>query len=211
MTTRFNKTNFRNICKTLANKHSYFNDIIKQYGYPPMFVRSLSFETLVQIILEQQVSLASAKAAYNKLKEKISIVTVSNFLKLSNEDLKACYFSRQKIVYTNCLAVEIKNGNLSLDLLIDMKDDKIKSELKKIKGIGDWSADVFLMMALQSCNCFPMGDVALIKSVKEVLNLPNTTTKEEIELLTNDWKPYRTIAAFLLWWAYINKRKINWN
>ncbi len=211
MILRFNKSNFLKHCKTLASKHSYFNEIILQYGYPPFFNRSNSFETLVQIILEQQVSLASARAAYNKLQDKIEIVSTSNFLKLTEDELRACYFSRQKICYTRELATEIENGNLNLDELEIMDDEKIRIELKKIKGIGDWTADVFLMMALQSRDCFPLGDVALIKSTKEVLNLNNAKTKEEIELISNNWKPYRTIAAFILWWAYINKRNIKWN
>ena len=208
MTVSFNKTNFKLHCDALAKEHSYFNDILLKHSYPLLFTRSASFETLVQIILEQQVSLASAKAAYIKLQEKIKVVTPETILQLTNEELRACYFTRQKIVYVKHLAQAIVDGSLKIKSLIRLTNDEIRIELKKIKGIGDWTADVFLMMALHRCDCFPLGDVALITSAKEVLNLPKETTKQEIELITNEWKPYRTIAAFMLWWAYIKKRNI---
>ncbi len=208
MTKSFNKSNFKTHCNALAKEHIYFNDILLKHSYPLLFTRSASFETLVQIILEQQVSLASARAAYIKLQEKIKEVTPEAILQLTPEELRACYFTRQKIVYVKHLAQAVVDGSLNIKFLIRLTNDEVRVELKKIKGIGNWTADVFLMMALHRCDCFPLGDVALITSAKEVLSLPKETTKQEIELITNNWKPYRTIAAFMLWWAYIKKRNI---
>ncbi|MCX6208084.1 MAG: DNA-3-methyladenine glycosylase 2 family protein [Bacteroidetes bacterium] len=210
MNNSFNKTNYKKYCQLLANDYAYFQKVIDVYGFPPLFGRSISFETLVQIILEQQVSLASARAAYNKLKEKIKTVTPENILALTNEELRACYFTKQKTTYVKHLAQTILSGDLNLKRLITCSDDEAKIILKQVKGIGDWTADVFLMMAMHRCDCFPLGDVALITSAKELLQLPPHTTKTEIELISNNWKPYRTLAAFMLWWSYINKKNIQW-
>lgn len=210
MHTSFNKTNYKKYCQLLANDFNYFQKVIDTYGYPPLSGRSISFETLVQIILEQQVSLASARAAYLKLVEKVNIVTPEIILQQTNEDLRACYFTRQKTTYVKHLAQTILSGDLNLKKLITCSDDEARIILKQVKGIGDWTADVFLMMALHRNDCFPLGDVALLTSVKELLQLPLHTTKTEIEEIANQWKPYRTLAAFMLWWFYINKRNIKW-
>ncbi len=203
----FNEHNFIALCNLLADKDEDLGNIIQQYGYPTFWSRTVSFETLVHIILEQQVSLASALAALNKLKEKITDVTPENVLLLSDEEMKACYFSRQKALYTRLAAHAAVAKQLSFDGLALMTDEDIRFKLKLLKGIGDWTVDVFLMMALHRCNLFPIGDIALIKSIKEVKNLPINTTKEDVLMIAGKWQPYRTIATYLLWWNYINKRK----
>ncbi len=204
----FDENNFHSLCNQLAKKDRDLKNIIKQYGYPPLWSRVPSFETLIHIILEQQVSLASAKAALNKLKEKIGKVTHHKLLKLTDEEMRACYFSRQKTVYARCLAESILSRQLILKGISKKSDDMIREELKKIKGIGDWTVDVFLMMSLNRCDCFPTGDIALVNSLKEVKKLPKETTKEELLLIAKKWEPYRTIAAYLLWWSYIKKRNM---
>lgn len=204
----FNKDNFQSLCDKLGKKDKHLHSIIKTNGYPPLWSRTPSFATLINIILEQQISLASAKAAFIKLQEKVGHITPEKFLQLSDEELKACYFSRQKIIYARHLASAILNKELSIDELNTLSDEEIRSKLKKIKGIGDWTVDVYLMMSLNRCNCFPTGDVALIKSIKEVKNLPVETTKEAILAIAETWRSYRTIAAYLLWHAYLIKRNI---
>jgi DNA-3-methyladenine glycosylase II len=204
----FSEENFHSLCDKLANKDRHLKQIIIQHGYPPLWSREPGFATLIHIILEQQVSLASAKAAFLKLQEKIGHILPEKILLLSDEEMKACYFSRQKIKYAKHLASAIVDGELMIDGLNNLSDDEIRTELKKINGIGDWSVDVYLMMVLHRCDLFPGGDVALITSMKEVKNLPKHTSKEEILLLAEKWKPYRTVAAFLLWHAYIKKRNM---
>lgn len=203
----FKEENFIPICGELAKQDADLKLIIDQFGYPPMWKRQAGFETLIHIILEQQVSLASALAALNKLKNVLKDITPQNFLLLSNEELKACYFSRQKIVYATHLAAEILSGNLNLDELAGLDNDAVREKLTKIKGIGNWSVDVYLMMVLQRQDLFPLGDVALIKSVKETKKLSSEITKEEIGKLANQWNPYRTIAVFILWHGYLSRRK----
>lgn len=205
---RFDETNFHSLCDNLAQHDAHLNNIIQTYSYPPFWSRTPTFATLIHIILEQQVSLASAKAAFLKLQEKIGHFTPKKLLQLTNEEMKACYFSRQKIVYAKALAMAIVTREIVIKEFNELDDASIKNKLQKIKGIGNWTTDVFLMMALHRCDCFPAGDIALIKSIKEVKDLPASTTKEEILLMANTWKPYRTIAAYLLWHAYIKKRNI---
>lgn len=142
------------------------------------------------------------------MQEKIGHVEPEKLLLLSDDEMKACYFSRQKTVYARELAKAFVGGELILEKCPQMSDEQIRFTLKKIKGIGNWTVDVFLMMALHRSDCFPFGDIALIKSIQEVKDLSKSATKEEIIAITEKWRPYRTIAAFILWHAYIKKRNI---
>src|SRR5256885_2730398 len=153
----FSKKNFNSICELLSEKDESLKSIIDEYGLPPMWSRPAIFQSLILTILEQQVSLASAYSAYKKLKEKIGFVTPKKILALTDAELKACYFSRQKIVYARALANAIVTKKLSLKKLALLTDEEIRVELKKIKGIGDWTVDVYLMHALQRSDLFPLG------------------------------------------------------
>ena len=203
---QFSEHNFISICDELIQKDDDLKIIIDRYGYPPMWKRVASFETLIHIILEQQVSLASALSALTKLKEKIGELTPQNLLALSNEELKFCFFSRQKIVYAQHLANVLLDDPLFLESLSEMDNDKVRTELIKIKGIGNWSADVYLMMVLQRADLFPLGDIALIKSIRETKNLSKEISKQSIADIAARWKPYQTIAAFILWHGYLCRR-----
>jgi len=205
---RFNKENFSVICDNLSKKDKHLKQVIGQYGYPPMWTRPNTFQTLILTILEQQVSLASAYAAFKKLKQKIGFVTADKILALSDAELKACYFSRQKITYARALATAVKDNKLSLKKLSFADEVTVRTELKKIKGIGDWTVDVYLMHALQRTDLFPLGDIALVNSLKEVKKLSQTITKDEMLAIAESWRPYRTIASMILWHAYIQKRGI---
>lgn len=207
----FNEDNFYQLCDELAYRDAHLKMAISTYGYPPIFSRTPSFATLIHIILEQQVSLASAKAAFLKLQEKIGHILPAKLLLLSDEEMKACYFSRQKMKYARALAKAVYDNTLQIERLILYDDEEVRIKLKQIKGIGDWTANIFLMMALHRCDCFPAGDIALLKSLKEVKMLSESFSKEEMLAVTEDWKPYRTIAAFILWHVYIKKRNIIYN
>ena len=208
MILQFNKSNFQQICNSLAKKDPQLKSIIQKYGHPPMWTRAASFATLIHIILEQQVSLASAKAAFEKLKEKVSIITPRNLLRLSDTEMRACYFSRQKTVYARCLAEAILCKQLVLKKITTSPDEDVRMTLKQIKGIGDWTADVYLLFALQRTDVFPIGDLAMINALKEIKGLPKHTTKEEILILAESWRPHRSVATMLLWHHYIKTRNI---
>ena len=203
---RFNKVNLSSLCDLLSKKDQHLKIIIEQYGYPPLWTRPATFPTLIQIILEQQVSLASAKAAFVKLKEKLVIITPKKLLLLTDGEMKACYFSRQKMVYARHLAEAIITKQLNLEKLSLMPDEKLREELKRIKGIGDWTVDVYLLFALQRTDIFPTGDLAMINAFKEIKQMKKQVTKEEIIALSESWKPHRSIATMLLWHYYIQKR-----
>ena len=204
----FTAANLNTLCDKLASIDKDLDGIIRKYGYPFFWHREATFETVIHIILEQQVSLASAKAALNKLQEKLGSITPNKLLLLNDEEIKACYFSRQKVVCARVVANAIVNKQLLLDELFLLDDNAVRLKLTKLKGIGNWTVDVFLMMVLHRCNLFPTGDVALMKSIKEVKQLPTNITKEDVLKIASNWQPYQTIASYLLWWAYIKKRSI---
>lgn len=206
--TNFNKNKFRILCGRLAAMDADLSTIISEHGYPPMWVRPATFQSIILFILEQQVSLASAYAAFKKLKEKIGFVTPAKILVLTDAELKACYFSRQKIVYARELAAAVMKKKLILKNLVNKHEDEVRHELKRIKGIGDWTVDVYLMHCLQRTDLFPLGDIALVNSLKEVKQLDPHTTKDEMLKIAEPWRPFRTIAAMILWHSYIKKRNI---
>jgi DNA-3-methyladenine glycosylase II len=202
----FHKEDLRELYDLIAGKDKDLKAIIKEYGYPPLWIRPNSFETLVLTILEQQVSLASAYSAYKKLKERIKI-TPQNLLKLSDEELRNCYLSRQKIVYTRELANAIFNKTISLKKFETLPDDVIRTELKALKGIGDWTVDIYLLHALRRTDVFPFGDLALVNAIKMVKEI-QSITKEKLLELSKKWKPYRSVATMLFWHYYIKKKNI---
>ena len=196
-------------CEKLAKSDADLAHIFESYGTPPLWAREASFSTLIHIILEQQVSLASALSAFNKLKEKIVEITPENVLKLTDEELKACYFSRQKTVYARELAKAIMDESLDLRALETMPDAEVKVELKKIKGIGDWTADIYLLMALLRADVMPKGDLALHVAYKKLKRLAHAPHSDEFQQIAERWKPFRAAAARLLWHFYLCHRRKN--
>jgi len=205
---QFTSDNFQQLCNELAEREPIFKVILQQHSYPPMWTRPASFATLIHIILEQQVSLASARAAFNKLKEKTGTITPAKLLLLTDDELKACYFSRQKTVYARHLAEALISKKIQLNKLTASHDDHVRGVLKQVKGIGDWTADVYLLFALQRTDIFPIGDLAMVNALKEVKQLPAHTTREDLLVLADAWRPYRSIAAIMLWHHYIKTRNI---
>ena len=202
----FTETGFHAICDELGKRNSYLQLILDEYSYPPFWTRPNTFETLVLTILEQQVSLASAYAAYKKLKEKIKKITPENVLSLTDEELRSCYLSRQKIIYVRELTTAILTKRISLKLFENREDELVRKELKELKGIGDWTVDIYLIHALQRADIFPIGDLALVNAVRIITG--EQLTKEEIISMAESWKPYRSIATMILWHYYIKKRNI---
>jgi DNA-3-methyladenine glycosylase II len=189
--------------KQLTNAHSLFALINENYGTPPNWTRPQGFISLSQIILEQQVSVASAKAHFLKLSSYLVEFTPSNILKLTDEEMRSCQISRQKTKYLRALSTAIISGDVDLEELPKLNETEIRKQLTSIKGIGDWTTDIYLMLCLQSKDIFPVGDIAVVNTVKE---LSDAKTKEEIILLAEKWKPFRSLAVYFLWHYYLNKR-----
>src|ERR1700723_2633533 len=138
MVNKFTQFTYHSICDELASIDADLAAIIKAYGYPPFWSRPNTFETLVHIILEQQVSLASALSALNKLKERLQELTPARLLLLTDAEMRACYVSRQKSGYIKYLAEALLSGQLNLSALEDMPDDIVRAKLVALKGIGNW-------------------------------------------------------------------------
>lgn len=201
------ETNLDEICLELSTIDSDLARIFEKYGTPPLWARDANFETLIHIILEQQVSLASALSAFNKLKEKLVEITPENVVRLNDEELKACYFSRQKTVYARELSRAILEEKLNLQQLQTLTNEEVKDELKQIKGIGDWTSDIFLLMALLRADVMPKGDLALHVAYQKLMGLEKRPTSDEFIKLAEKWSPYRAVAARLLWHFYLSEKK----
>jgi DNA-3-methyladenine glycosylase II len=199
---------FIELCNWSIKKEPKLNPVIEQFGYPPFWHREANFSTLILTILEQQVSLASAKAAYDKLIDKIGKVTPENLLKLTDDELRGCYFSRQKIVYTRILASEITEGRLNLDTLNKQTEQEIRTQLIKLKGIGNWTIDIYVLMSLHFADIFPPGDLATIKSVYELELVSPKSSKEDIIIYMKKFSPYQSTVTYILWHNYVQKRKL---
>ncbi len=208
MIQQFDENNFHRFCDLLTQKDKDLRNIIRQHGYPPMWTRPNTFQTLILTILEQQVSLAAAYAAFKKLKERIGYVTPQKILQLSDEEMRACYFTRQKMGYARHLAEAIISKQISLKKLSLLPDEEVRTKMIQLKGIGHWTIDVYLMHALQRTDLFPLGDIALVNSLKENKRLHPHITKEEMLSVAEPWRPYRTIASMILWHSYIKKKGI---
>lgn len=207
MISQFTSTNYQAICSKLALADPDLQKIIDTHGYPPFWSRPNSFESLVHIILEQQVSLASALSALNKLRERVQEIAPARILLLTDEEMRACYVSRQKNGYIKYLAEALLSGQLNLDEFHHLPDDEIRAKLVALKGIGNWTADVYLMFALQRADIFPIGDLAVVNAIKRVKQLPTETTREEMVEIAAKWQPYRTLASMLLWHYYLSAPK----
>lgn len=173
-------------------------------GPPPLWSRPPGFGTLVFIILEQQVSLASARAAYERLLAVVSPLTPSAFLALDDDTLRACGFSRQKSAYCRNLAQQLIAGALDLDALAALPDDDVRTRLCALKGIGPWSAEIYLLMALCRPDAWPAGDLALAVAVQAVKQLPARPTGPELTQIGELWRPWRAVAARILWHHYLS-------
>ncbi len=202
----YSKQNFTALCDTLAERDADLHRIIVQHGYPRPWIRPNTFQTLVLSILEQQVSLAAAYAAFERLRKKIGIVTPKKILTLTDQELRDCYFTRQKIVYARGLAQAILSKQISLRKMQYCSDQQVYDQLIPLKGIGPWTIDVYLMHALRRTDQFPLGDIALVNSLKKVKRMRPAVSKERMLQVAAPWKPYRSIAAFILWHAYMKEK-----
>ena len=193
--------------KKLAASDPDLARVLDAYGTPPLWEREPGFATLVYIILEQQVSLASAKAAFQRLQAALGFIAPDNFLALNNAELKAIGFSRQKTQYAQLLAEALLDRRIDMEALHAMPDDDVRTTLKQLKGIGDWTADIYLLMALGRPDIWPKGDLALLVAMQKLKRLPARPTAEEFALLGEPWKPFRAVAARFLWHFYLSLGK----
>jgi DNA-3-methyladenine glycosylase II len=204
--TRLSEEFFAQAVLELAQRDPDLALVLEKYGSPPLWVREPGFPTLVYIILEQQVSLASARALYQRLQDAVRPFTPARFLKLTETEMRQLGFSRQKAHYTRLLADAIKRRQFDLQALHDLQDDHARDKLIALKGIGRWTADIYLLSALRRPDIWPVGDLALATAVQEVKRLRRRPSPEKLEKMSTPWKPWRAVAARLFWHAYLSKR-----
>lgn len=193
--------------RVLCRRDSDLRRVVKRFGPPPLWAREPGFSTLIHIILEQQVSLASARAAHNRLIELARSLTPRRFLKFDDATLKACGFSRQKTAYCRHLAESIIERYLDIDALASMDDATVRAELEQINGVGRWTSDIYLLMVLRRPDIWPRGDLALASAAQEVKQLKSRPTYDELDSLSAAWKPWRAVAARILWHHYLSRRR----
>jgi DNA-3-methyladenine glycosylase II len=195
------------LCAELASRDDRLRHVIDECGYPPFWSRPNTFESLVWFILEQQVSLASARAALDKLRERIGSVTPENVLSLSDGELRAASFSRQKTTYVRGLAQRIVDGDLVLADLETRPDEEVRERLVRLKGVGNWTVDVYLILALHRRDLFPAGDLAAVNGLRELSGLPRATPAGDLALGVRHWAPYRTAGTMLVWHYYLSRKR----
>ena len=189
--------------KSLIKRDSIFAAIHKKYGPPPDWSREPGFVSLSKIILEQQVSLASANAHFQKLNAYIPAFAPEHILRLTDEEMRTCQISRQKAKYLRELSTAITTGGLDLAALSLLPPEETRTMLTAVKGIGHWTTDIYLMFCLQSRDIFPIGDIAVVNTIKE---LTSARTQDEILWLAEKWRPLRSLATYFFWHYYLRKR-----
>ena len=192
----------------LGERDARLGAVLGRYGPPPLWAREPGFPTLLHIILEQQVSLASPRAAFERLLALASPLTPVRFLELDDATLKGAGFSRQKTRYGRELAQAVQTGALDLPGLATLDDDLVRAVLMSVKGIGRWTADIYLLMALGRPDIWPVGDLALAVAGRTVLGLETLPSSGELLQLAEAWRPWRAVAARILWHAYLSERQL---
>jgi DNA-3-methyladenine glycosylase II len=201
-----NDAAFRAAAERLAGADVHLRRLVEEHGVPPYWSRPAGFPTLVLLILEQQVSLASAAAAFRRLEDRTGAVTPESLLASSVDDLRSDGFSRQKTRYTRALAEAVLDGGLDLDALERLPDDEIGARLMSLPGIGPWTADVYLLACLHRPDVWPVGDRALQVAVAETLELERVPDQAALVGIGERWRPHRSTAARLLWHGYLSRR-----
>jgi DNA-3-methyladenine glycosylase II len=190
----------------LAARDADLAGIVVRHGPPPLWDRQPGFSTLVHIVLEQQVSLASAQAAFDRLRAAADPLTPTRFLDLTDAELLTIGFSRQKAHYGRALAGAIESGALDLEALEALDDDDVHRALQSVPGMGPWTSTVYLLMVLLRPDLWPVGDIALAASVGEVKGLGRRPDPIEMADLGEAWRPWRSVAARLFWHDYLARR-----
>jgi DNA-3-methyladenine glycosylase II len=207
MILKLDETNLKDASHWLAAQDPALAQVLEKYGYPPLWSREPGFSTLVHIILEQQVSLASANAAFQRLKGKSGIIAPDLFLALDETTLRDIGFSRQKTLYARTLAEAVLSQTFDFEKLALLRDEEVKSEMKRLKGIGDWTADIYLSECLLRTDVLPKGDIAMEEAFKVLKNLPARPLYDDFVASTQHWRPWRSVGTRMLWHFYLCERK----
>lgn len=203
-----NKRSLAAACRKLAGSDAILHLVHTTCGTPPLWDREPGFTTLLYIILEQQVSLASAKACFDRLSIHLGEVTPNGLLTLNDAELKKIGFSRQKMGYARHLSEAVIQKRIDLESLHALPDAEVRSELIKLKGVGEWTSDIYLLMAMLRPDVMPKGDIALHAAYQKLARLPSRPGSDEFVAMAEKWKPFRSVAARLLWHFYLSEKRV---
>ena len=192
--------------RELASRDAGLAAIVARHGHPPMWGRARGFATLVRIILEQQVSLASAAAMFAKIERELGGVTPATVRAAGRPGLQALGVTRQKAGYVCTLAEQVTDGALPLATLARLPDAEVMEMLVRVPGIGPWTASIYLLMALRRPDVWPPGDLALHKAMARLPGHTRVPTSDEAAAFALRWRPWRAVAARILWHAYLSER-----
>lgn len=192
----------------LAERDPLMRMLLEQYGLPPLWQRAQNFGTLVHIILEQKVSLASARAVMQRVQELCPDMDPATFLRVPEESLRAAGISARKVSYCQSIAEAVLSGELSLIRLRQCTNEQVMQQLTAIRGIGPWTAGVYLLMAMRRPDAWASGDRALAISLAESESLDEVPSYAELDDRAERWRPHRSVAARLLWHAYLSRRAV---
>jgi DNA-3-methyladenine glycosylase II len=204
--TALNEETYRQALAELSAKDSDLAGVILKWGNPPFWTHAPGFPGIVIAILAQQVSLESARGAFARLEKAIGWITPEGFSVLDNGALRSIGFSRQKASYVLGIAHEIMTGAFDFATLNAMDNDAVRKRLTEFKGIGPWTADNYLLFSMRRPDAWPSGDLALAKAAQELKGLTDTPCSEEVDEIAGRWKPFRAVAARILWHHYLCER-----
>ncbi len=190
----------------LAARDRDLRGILEAHGPPPLWARKPGFPTLIRIILEQQVSLASARATFRRLARGVAPFAAGRFVELGVDHLRSLGVTRQKAAYCIHVAEAIRCGRLDLAAVAKMDDAAVTSTLTRLKGVGPWTADIYLLMALRRPDVWPSGDIALVKAVRRVKRLRDRASTAQVARVADSWRPFRSVAARMMWQHYLAER-----
>lgn len=204
MHSRLTLETFNKALTILARRDPDLGAVIDNFGNPPIWRRARGFETLVLLILEQQVSLASARAAYDRLSEAAAGLRPENMIALTDDAFRGAGVSRQKTRYIRHLSESILDRTVRLEKLPRMEDRAVRDHLMQVKGIGTWTADVYLLMSLMRPDVWPVGDIALQAAAHSIKGLESRPAPELLDQIGEQWRPWRSVAARILWHHYLS-------
>jgi len=203
--TRLKREGLEIAAAALAARDPHLAAIHHLHGPPPMWARRPGFPTLLRIVLEQQVSLLSARAMFERLKSNIEPFNAAGFIASGEAPLRALGVTRQKAHYCVQVAQAFTNGDLNRIAL--MNDEDAHAALLRIKGVGPWTANIYLLMALGRPDIWPDGDIALASALGSLRKMKARPTFPELAKIAEGWRPYRSVAARMLWQYYLAERE----
>ncbi len=191
----------------LTRREPLFAGVVAHHGFPLMWDRPPGFASLLHIMLEQQVSLASARVTFDRLGALAAPLTAKNLLQLDDAQLRQAGLSRQKSRYARAIAAAVEDGSLDLDALSGCDDDTVDVKLRAVVGIGAWTAAIYRLSALGRPDAWPGGDLAVVAGIAQLWQLPALPSPAETLVRAEAWRPWRAVAARLLWQHYLGVRK----